>query len=1249
MLHADQTVGSGPPNAGSTQANADRPTTSAASLSDPSSSSHSKVLLQSCTARAHGPQGQSRVVRVLYDSCSTYSFIRKSTAEQLNLPEIRTIALVINTFGCNVIKRDFPVVTLKLNSLRDDPSHSVDLIVTDDLVHPIQGQRVEISSYRHLKSLFLPEDYHSGSPLSVDVILGADYFHDFVLHKIRRGSHHEPIAVKTVLGWTLHGPYSDTRGIEPEPLPTCSTSLFCELQREEVPTCYPDSLPHDLQRLWNLESVPIPLDEEPDWVQPTLNEDRISTSLPWKFPERPFSNRSAVENRQRKTDSRLNSDQKLMRQGYFQELEDLKIIEPCSQDPPLHSWYLPHHCVWQKKLRVVFDGSFGQPSLNDVLMTGPNLLTVIPVCLTAFRLFPIPVTSDIEKAFLQIQIEPPDREFLRFIHNETDYRFCRLPFGLTSSPAVLNSSLRLLYDSFEARYPETVRRLRYCTYVDDVVTSFPDERSLIQFKTESIELFSLASMNLRGWTSSPSKILGVTFDSDLDDLILSLARPNLEKNQATRREVLSYTSSLFDPLGLWLPWTIRLRVLLQASWKAQLGWDDCFPPELDDIWRELKREASQTQELRHPRCLHLLPSGDSELHAFSDASQKAYAACVYLISSDSSQLIYARSRVTPLKPMLTTPRAELMGALISSRAVLMLITNLPHLKDIPKFFWSDSTCVLGWLQGAPSRLQPFVRNRVTEILQAGGTWLYVPSHDNPADLASRGVSASALNSSQVWKHGPSWVRSQCDWPSQPPTLGSPAVPVAVSHCAKDEPCENPVCHLLPRVSSLYRFVRTLSWILRFIHLLCNSPTSLVKEPFLTFQEQQLALLAAIRHVQEEHFPAEVELTREGSSVPRSSPLFPLNPQWDSERSIMVTTPRTNESPKIFLPPSSRLILLIIWEIHISLAHAGVDRTLARFQAKYWTCRSRQVIKKSLHDCRTCRKFNPPSYAQCEGNLPAFRSSFSLPFQHVGVDHAGPLYLKDKVKVYVLLFTCACTRAVHLELVNSLNSIDTALAFRRFQARRSTPEVIYSDNAPCFKRLAPLIAARWKFIPERSPSWGGWWERLIQIVKRSLKKSIGRTSLTWNELHTVLLEIEGAINERPLTYVSDVVNSVTPLTPAHFLHLRQPLGAPWISDSHETLGRRWRYVSKVATDLKSRWRLEYLPTLRQWRGLSSPGVNPQVGDVVLLSEGPKGQWPLARVMSLHPGRDGVVRMATVLLRGRLTRRLTRMLFPLECSQ
>ena len=356
-----------------------------------------------------------------------------------------------------------------------------------------------------------------------------------------------------------------------------------------------------------------------------------------------------------------------------------------------------------------------------------------------------------------------------------------------------------------------------------------------------------------------------------------------------------------------------------------------------------------------------------------------------------------------------------------------------------------------------------------------------------------------------------------------------------------------------------------------------------------------------------------------------------------------------EEPKVFLPRESRLTLLVIQQIHVQLAHAGTDRTLAKFQSRYWTPRARTLIKRALKDCTVCKRHSPPSYALHEGNLPDFRVNFSHPFSTTGVDHAGPLYVQSGEKVYVLLFTCACTRALHLELVSSLNTEETGLAFRRFQARRGCPNQVFSDNAACFKRLSSSVPVTWKFIPERSPTWGGWWERMVQTVKRSLRKVVGRSTLNRTELRTVLLEIEGAVNERPLTYVSEEPGSFSPLRPVDFLNLKQPLGAPWVDSTADSLSRRWKHTLKISSDLVKRWYNEYLPTLRQWRYGSTAGIQPKIGDIALLSEGPKskGQFTLVRIVALHPGKDGYVRVATVLLRGRPTRRLIRMLYPFEC--
>ena len=261
-----------------------------------------------------------------------------------------------------------------------------------------------------------------------------------------------------------------------------------------------------------------------------------------------------------------------------------------------------------------------------------------------------------------------------------------------------------------------------------------------------------------------------------------------------------------------------------------------------------------------------------------------------------------------------------------------------------------------------------------------------------------------------------------------------------------------------------------------------------------------------------------------------------------------------------------------------------------------------------------------------------------------MDHAGPLYCSDapKCKFYVLLFTCAVVRAVHLELVDSLSLSDCMLAVRRFVARRGLPSVIYSDNAKTFKaaqasllRQYGHLSPHWKFIVPRSPWWGGWWERLVRSVKTALRRTLGSHSLTRCELEAVLHEVESCINSRPLTFVGDDLDSEDPLTPAHFL-MRRPAGVqggdygggPYQVSARDLVSR------KVVSDALLEqfcvvWSSEYVRQLPPWRGSGTKGEL-TVGSVVLVREDgySRMQWPMGVVTKVFPGRDGLVRAVEV---------------------
>jgi transposase InsO family protein len=163
-------------------------------------------------------------------------------------------------------------------------------------------------------------------------------------------------------------------------------------------------------------------------------------------------------------------------------------------------------------------------------------------------------------------------------------------------------------------------------------------------------------------------------------------------------------------------------------------------------------------------------------------------------------------------------------------------------------------------------------------------------------------------------------------------------------------------------------------------------------------------------------------------------------------------------------------------------------------------------------------------------------------------------------MYICLFTCASTRAVHLEVVTDL-AVPTFIseAFRRFASRKSLPKVLISDNASTYQSAAeellkllksPLLethlsnrAVQWRFIPKRAPWYGGFWERLIGLTKITLKRVLGRASVQLSELQTIVVEIEAILNDRPLTFVSSNIEDEQPLTPSHLLYGRRITALP----------------------------------------------------------------------------------------------------------
>ena len=357
---------------------------------------------------------------------------------------------------------------------------------------------------------------------------------------------------------------------------------------------------------------------------------------------------------------------------------------------------------------------------------------------------------------------------------------------------------------------------------------------------------------------------------------------------------------------------------------------------------------------------------------------------------------------------------------------------------------------------------------------------------------------------------------------------------------------------------------------------------------------------------------------------------------------------------VILPKHHPVTRLIVDSCHRHVLHGGTRNTLAEFRSQYWMGKARHVIKAILRRCATCKRhqerpFNKPA----PGQLPEFRVTPARPFQNCGVDFAGPLYVlrrKSMKKVYITLFMWGVTRAIHLELVPDLSAETFKQALKKFTARRGTPSLMVSDNAKTFEATAKWLKKlyrdptvqhflqenniRWRFNLSLAPWWGGFFERLVGLVKRTLRKVLGNARLRFEELETILIETEGMLNNRPLTYLYEEATEDV-LTPNHLIfgHRLGTLPDAEVDSADEDTdeGKRMKYIRTRQQHLWNRWEKEYLTNLREHHEMGTSGSSkPEIGEVVLIKEEQtnRRKWKLGRIVSLIEGRDGIMRGATI---------------------
>ncbi|XP_073959815.1 uncharacterized protein [Choristoneura fumiferana] len=878
------------------------------------------------------------------------------------------------------------------------------------------------------------------------------------------------------------------------------------------------------------------------------------------------------------------------------------------------------------------------------------------------------------------------------------YQLLTVTFGTAAAPYLAVRTLHRLADDEAHLYPRAAVVVRNSFYMDDLMTGHDDLRELQSICKEINTLLNAGGFQMQKWSSNSEellvelqldvktpepvkdkkeikldkviKILGLTWDRKDDTFHISV---NLPENRMpkTKRTILSEVASLFDPFGWLSPVVITAKIMIQKLWLCSLGWDDELPAELVDEWECYRDELHELQTVEIPRWIKTTSrSNDIQLHGFSDASSVAMAAVVYVRVIDEDEEVHitmlaSKTRVAPLK-QLTIPRLELCAAALLAK----LLQDLSGLLQIPMnkvYAWTDSMVVLSWLQSPASRWQVFVGNRVSDITQRidNDRWRHVMSADNPADLASRGVKASELANNRLWWTGPEWLKIK-----ETEFIRIPLIPHTNLETKKSFHANHNILRETPiweRFSSMSKMKRVLAYCKRFLDYKNKNKG----EDILTVAEMNDIEETCIKYYQNLVYTEEIEDLKKDGKVKKRSPIISLTPYLDQYGLLRVggrlhksDLPEDAKHP-IIIPGKQHVTKLIVTEAHTKTLHGTILQTMTYIRSKYWIIGLRTAVKEVAGKCTTCIKHKATTKQQLMGQLPTSRVTPCRAFYNSGVDYAGPVYMRTSkgrghtsTKGYICLFVCMCTRAIHLEAVTDLTAQAFIAAFRRFVARRGHCGNLWSDNGTCFvgadkelrnlfkkstngaiKEIADQLAndgTTWHFIPPRAPNFGGLWEAGVRGAKRHLIRVNGSTRLTYEEMTTMLAQVEACLNSRPLCQLDETVDTLNPLTPGHFL-----IGGPIISIPDSRYDQknisqlsRWQLIQKQTQDFWRRWQCEYLNTLQQRHKWQNVVPSPSVGDVVIIKDEdlPPAKWLLGRIRTLHPGSDNLVRVVSVQCKG-----------------
>ena len=589
-----------------------------------------------------------------------------------------------------------------------------------------------------------------------------------------------PVALNTKVGYVLSGLIENSHQDESN---SVMLTHVMKVQAEIIRSY--NRIKDDFDKVWHEETI-FKTDIAPnddlgkDFDYKRFIEEKIKFKTEKKrfeidFPFKDYHDLLAeLRKTNEKFEQKLSKNEKLLQDfnDIFKEQLAHNIIQKISEDESekrndigtVH--YLPHHPVLKEerdktKVRIVFDASSKPtgPSLNECLFPGPSITEPWFSILLCFRFDRIAMIADIEKAFLQIAVTE-HRNFIRFLWYDvenincnniltaklTPYRFCHLLFGVTSSMFILSATLQKHDMADKNTDPYFTEKLLKSLHVNGLNTGANSVQEGYCFYTKSKNVLSQGSFNLRKCQSNSTdletlvhgyendiaqenvKVFGVLWNKNSDENVFNFEKHlKLTKDIPTKRDLLSFSASIYDPLGLLNPFAFRLKALFQKVCVQKLLWEESLSDSLLTEWKVILLDLKVCESVKLLRWHGDYRNSDKvELQGFADASLKGYGCCVYVRfrRKDSLyhvSLVSTQSRVAPIRSQ-SIPKLELQAALLLTKLVDKVYKHLKIILTIKSItLYTDSTITLPWIRTTKNKLQPFVERRVNKIRELSDT------------------------------------------------------------------------------------------------------------------------------------------------------------------------------------------------------------------------------------------------------------------------------------------------------------------------------------------------------------------------------------------------------------------------------------------------------------------------------------------------------------------------------------------------